>query len=278
MTTRWIGGGAALLAVGLSFSHPVPARAQGNPLNRPGGLTRRPGPTNFLPNLKEIAEQLAKRYNTRIVVDPAIFVTIKPTTPDASLTVEKAMDALATSAKQVAWRRVYPTQSQAGVAPTPDKLAAAVRALDLVQQTGLVLENPNTKQATSYLKNWPVAANFKEDLAQNQFSQEPIYVLYSTNPLADSRPPSEQLADMQRRSMEMMMNMDPDQMAEAANQGVQMFLSMDPDMRSRFMAVQMQAGMKMMQSMTPDQRQQMMQMGAAMAQQFIGGGQGPGKP
>src|SRR5438874_13111001 len=113
MKTRWIGGGAALLAVGLSLALPTSAGAQGAPLNRPGGLTRRTGPTNFLPNLKEIADQLAKRYNTRIVVDPAIFVTIKPAVPDASLSVEKAMDALATSAKQVAWRRVYPTQSQA---------------------------------------------------------------------------------------------------------------------------------------------------------------------
>lgn len=253
----------------------LPATAQIVPAggNRAGQAARRPAPRNYLPELKRIAEAVGTEHDVKVVVDPYLFIATPPVAPDKSLTVEKAMDALTRAGRELSWRRVYLSKQQAGVMPSAEKLAETVRALNLVEQTGIVLENPTTQKASTFLKDWNVTPTFKEDLASAQFSGTPIYVLYSVRP-GGGKPPMQELADLQRRSMEMMMSMDPDQMAAAMDQGMQMFMNMDPDTRSRFMAMQMQAGMKMFQNMSPDQRNQLMQQAMQSLQQsgaFPGG-------
>ncbi len=275
MNIRQICAGTIVLASGLALLSPVPADAQlnGANQNRRNQNARRPAPRNYLPELKTITEGVATRYGVKIVVDPSLFVSTLPKAPDTGLTADKAMDALVIDAKDASWRRVYLSQAQGMIVPAPEKLADSVRALDKLEQSGLVLENPLTGKATTYLKDWAVSPNFKEELAAGQFNATPIYVLYSQH--ANSlKSPQEELADMQRRSMELMMNLDPDQMAEAMNQGMQMLMNMDPDTRSRFMSMQMQAGMKMMQSMTPEQRNQLLQQ-SMQAMQQSGGPFGP---
>jgi hypothetical protein len=257
----------------------MPASAQIVPAggNRGAQAARRPAPRNYLPELKKTAAAVGTEYSVNVVVDPYLFVATMPTAPDKGITVEKAMDALTHAATQLSWRRVYLAKSQAGVIPPPEKLVDTVRALDKVEQTGLVLENPATQKASTLMKDWNVTQTFKEELASAQFSGTPIYVLYSQKP-GGGKPPMEELADMQRRSMEMMMSMDPDQMATAMDQGIQMFMNMDPDTRTRFMGMQMQAGMKMLQNMSPDQRNQLMQSAMQSFQQSGGfpGGAPPG--
>jgi hypothetical protein len=156
------------------------------------------------------------------------------------------------------------------VVPSAERLVDSVRALDKVEQSGIVLENPATHKATTYLKDWSVTPTFKDDLASGQFNGTPIYVLYSLK-ANGGKSAAEELADMQKRSMDLMMSMDPDQMAAAMDQGVQMFMNMDPEMRGRFLGMQMQAGMKMFQNMNPDQRNQLMGQIMQSVQQNGGG-------
>jgi hypothetical protein len=251
---------AIVTCAALTATTSMPSDAQIRPAagNRAGQAVRRPAPRNYLPELKTIADAASKQYEAKIVVDPAIFIATQPTAPDKNLTIDKAMDSFAAAARGLAWRRVYLSQAQGMTLPPAEKLAESVRALDKVEQAGIVLENPLTRKATTYMKDWSVGPNFHDELSTGQFSSNPIYVLYSVR-TAGIKPPMEEIADLQRRSMELMMSMDPDQMAQAMDNGVQMFMNMDPELRGRFLGMQMQAGMKMFQNMAPDQRNQLMQ-------------------
>jgi hypothetical protein len=281
MRNRGVGRLAALLAAGFGIAFSLPAGAQGNNVqNRGGGVTaRRPAPKNYIGELRDLAESMGKQYQTRIVVDPAIFVTSKPVAPDANLAIEKAMDALAGQVKNTAWRRVYLKQGAGAALPALVKLADAVRSLDRVEQSGIVLENPATRRATTYVKDYAVSPSFKEELTNGQFSADPVYVLYSTGLAAGAggTTPQERMQNLQREQMELMMQMDPDQVAQAMQQGMQMFMSLDPQTRSQFMGNMMRAGMQMFMNMPAEQRQELMQ---SIFQTFQQGGVfgGPGGP
>jgi hypothetical protein len=271
MSTTWLRASLIAATLGLPLFAAYPSAAQIRPAGRQGqAAARRPAPRNYLPELKAIVDGVATQYGIKIVVEPTLFIAAPPTAPDKALAIDKAMDALVLSAKDLGWRRVYLSTAQGMVVPPAEKLVESVRALDKIEQLGVVLENPATHKATTYLKDWNVTQSFKDDLTSGQFSPTPIYVLYSLKPNG-GKLPMDELADMQRRSMEMMMSMDPDQMAQAMDQGVQMFMNMDPDMRNRFMGMQMQAGMKMFQNMSPEQRNQLMQ---SVMQSFPQGGFG----
>src|SRR5690349_17424118 len=85
---------AALVAAALL---PTGGIAGGSSMQAGGGTNgRRPIEQNYLPELKAIVGKLSARYGVRVAVDPLIFVTQPPRMPGASLTVEEAMDALAT--------------------------------------------------------------------------------------------------------------------------------------------------------------------------------------
>ncbi|HXG23728.1 MAG TPA: hypothetical protein VNJ09_04165, partial [Chthonomonadales bacterium] len=126
--------------------------------------------------------------------------------------------------------------------------------------------------------------NFGEALAAQQFSPNAIYVLYSRLPLQEGedgtgRPLQEQILDLQRRQMELMLQIDdPEMMAQMMAQGMQMWQNLDPQTRGRFMAMMMRAGMQMWQNMPPEQRQQMLQSMQEMFQQGFGNPGGPPPP
>src|SRR5262245_37475199 len=70
--------GMAALVMGI----PVYAQQNRSQLNRPTNqLNRRPAPKNYSAELKALVDTLAKKYEARIVVDPAIFVATKPSPP-----------------------------------------------------------------------------------------------------------------------------------------------------------------------------------------------------
>lgn len=281
MNRRYLAA-AALLAAGLCAAAAAPATAQLNGYNRAGqnrgGVNRPASRPNFLTDFRATAEAVGKRYNVRVVVDPAIFIGVRSTMPAADLTVDKAMDALAAEAKNIAWQRVYLTKAAAAAMPAADKLAETVRALDKVKQAGLVLENPATKRATTVVKDWPVTDTFASDLTANQFDATPVYVLYAPVASEEGRSAKERLADLQRESMDLMMSMDPQDLSDAMGNMMQQFMNMDPATRQRFMAVQMQAGMQMFQNMSPEQRNELMQSAMQAFQQGGGAGGGGRRP
>lgn len=263
---------------------PANLRAQQNPgggLNRGGGI-QRPQPKNFYPQLKTELETLAKRTSAKLLIDPTLFIAEKPATAPAEGTIDAGLDALVGNMKGVAWRRVYLTNEQANAMPSAVKMAATLRALDVVEQSGLVTENTATKRATTILKNYPVTDGFKQDLAAGQFSTVPVYVVYSTS--ASSGTMQDRMADLQRQQMELMMQMSPEQMTESMAKGMDMWISLDPNMRMQMMGSMMRGGMQMFMNLSPEQRQQftqeMMQIGQQLGGGFPGapGGGGGRKP
>ncbi len=276
---RMLLGGFALaefIAAGIPCGAQVNRPNQGQLGNR-GTQLRRPVPKNYFADLKIITDTLAAKNNVKIVLDPSIFVAVKPTAPVDNSALATSLDALISQLKKVSWRRVYLTQVQASSLPPPDKLAASVRTLDQIEQAGLILENPLTRRATSYMKEFAVPANFGEALQAQQFSTDGVIVIYNTIGGPDaSKSMEDRFFDLQKQQMDMMMQMDPDQLGQALSRGMELWNQMDPTTRSAFMGQMMRAGMQMFNNMSPEQKQQMMQ--DAM-QMFggLGGGFG-GKP
>lgn len=259
MNTRCIMHGAGALAF-VAPGIPILAQANQRPPSQTRPGTRRPAPKNFFNDLRALTDKLSDRYSVKVVTDPAIVVTTMPTRPAEDASLNAALDSLAGQLKRTAWRRVYVKAAQANAVTDPGKLASSVRALELVEHSGLVLENPMTRQATAYVKNYPVSGSFSQELEDQQFSQKAIYVLFSTDPRADaSKTMEDRMADLQREQMDLMMQMDPDQLSNAMARGMQMFMNLDPASRAQYMGTMMRAGMQMFQNMPADQRQQLMQ-------------------
>ncbi|HXG23543.1 MAG TPA: hypothetical protein VNJ09_03230, partial [Chthonomonadales bacterium] len=112
---------------------------------RPRPLGRRAMQKNYLKELQDLAANLSRRYQAKIVVDPALIVTAPPKAPAESATIQAVMDSLARQIKNAAWKRVYLGQAQAASPPPAAKLAATVRALDMLEQNALVLEDPSSQ-------------------------------------------------------------------------------------------------------------------------------------
>ena len=250
-------------------------------LNRPGQTGGRPGtgaqriqPKNFNKELTAIGNDLGKAFETRVVIDPQLFVPTLPKAPAEAGTVDAALDVLARNIPGATWRKVYMNQIEGTSGVSPEKLANVVRSLDTIEQTGIVMENPSTSKATSFLKNFPKPPNFEEALTSQQFSPKPIYILYASR-LAAGNSPVDELMAMQKRQMELMMQLSPQQMTEMMTKGIEMFTQMDPQTRSRMMGQMMQSGMQMFQSMSPEARNQLLQ-GFGGLGGIPGGGVPPG--
>ncbi len=242
-----------------------------------GQMGQRQPPKNYLAELKTVADDVAKRYQVKIVVDPAAFVAATPKIASNATTIETAMDSLAKQVRGGTWRRAYLNQTQANTVPAPEKLVDVVRALDRVEQSGIILENPATKRATAYMKNYAVSSTFKDDLAAQSFNTAPVYVLYAAAE-AGGTPDMDRFMDLQRQQMDMMMRMDPDSMARAMQNSMNMFMSADPQTRQQFMGNMMRSGMQMFMNMPAEQRNALMQEAMRNAQQMFGGQGGQGQP
>jgi hypothetical protein len=254
--------------------------AQGSPLQRqqpPRGamMQKRQPAHNYLPEFRVVADALAKEYEVKIVVDPALWVPAKPRALQAQ-TVIAALDELAAQGRKASWKKVYLKGVQ-GVTIPPEKLAESLRGLDAVEQTGIVVESPTIRRASTLIKNYEVPNNFDKELEAQQFDPGGIYVIYSTVPGgAAGKTLSDRVSDMQRESMELMMQMDEPQLQDAVQRGLDMFMNMDPSMRAKFMGMQMKAGMQAFMNMPQDQRNQLMQEMMGFAQGMFGGQTAPG--
>lgn len=264
--TAGLVGAAAWLSLAAPANAQYGAAGQGGPgvgqggQNRQGaGYGQRMAPKNYLTELKAVADDVAKRHQVKIVVDPSAFVAATPKLASDATTIELSMGSLAKQVRGGAWRRVYLNQVQANVTPAPEKLVDAVRALDRVEQSGIILENPATKRATAYMKNYPISPSFKDDLAAQQFSTTPVYVLYGGATETGAKPDMDKFMDLQRQQMDMMLRMDPDTLSQAMQQGMNMFMNADPQTRSQLMSTMMRSGMQMFMNMPAEQRNALIQ-------------------
>src|SRR5260221_448119 len=153
MKTILTSGFALLSLSALAIAPAAPAMAQLG--NRPGlnqgPGPKRPSPKNYFSSLKEITDGLSTKFNVKVVADPAIFVPVKPVVPKDSTNINVALDALTSQLKKVSWRRIYLTQNTGSILPPADKLAASIRAMELVEQSGIVLENTATRKASTLI-------------------------------------------------------------------------------------------------------------------------------
>src|SRR5205085_10191923 len=113
------------------------------------------------------------------------------------------------------------------------------------EQAGIVLENPATRRATTYIKNFEVPQNFDQALEPQQSSQPGVYVILTTLEGPGAQSPEDRFFDLQREQMEMMMQMDPDQLSQAMSHGMDLWMNMDPALRGQMMGQMMKAGMQM---------------------------------
>ncbi len=270
--------GGLLVLVGITAAFPASAQGgiQRQQPQRGVMMQKRPVPQNHIAAFKALADSLAKQYEVRIVVDPAIWVLAKPKAPVQATNVGMALDQLVLQVRKSAWKRVYLKGVQALAIP-PEKLGESLRAMDVVEQTGIVVETPAMRRASTIIKNYEVPANFNQELEAQQFDPDGIYVIYSTAPGAlAGKSLAERVSEMQKESMEMMMQMDDTQLNEAVQKGLDMFMNMDPSMRSKFMGMQMRAGMRVFMNMPPDQRNLLMQDMMGFTQGMFGQGGPPG--
>src|SRR6266511_3461208 len=67
----------------------------GGQFGRQGRLQQRqPAKRNFLPELRIIVDAIAKRTDTKILVDPALFIAVAPKAPSEKLAADKSLDEL----------------------------------------------------------------------------------------------------------------------------------------------------------------------------------------
>lgn len=244
MSRRFLVTGMAVVLVGvLATSSGAQSRAQ-----------RPEGPRSYTVELATMAESLGKKFNARVVVDPTLFVPAPPTEPASANTIEEAVQALVSGIRNAAWRKVYLTRSEASAGIPAAKLASMVRAVDMLETGGLVLENPGTRRAVSLQKNLPILPGFAEELQSLNFDPVPVYVIYSTVGGGSGGNVQDRFLDLQRQQLELMMQMDPDTLASAMAQGMQMFMSLDPQTRSQLVGHMMRSGMQMFMQMDPRAR------------------------
>lgn len=215
-----------------------------------------------LAELQRIADTLGKRYQATVLVDPAILIHTVPTGPEKNLAVERAMEAVAASVKEVAWRRVYLLPSQTSFASTPAKMAAMARSLEQSEPRSLVIAN-SKGPFTAEIRTAAVG-----DAGAND---KPVYLFYSATATADGRTIDEVFADLQKQQWEMMSHMTTDQMTNPMLQGMQMWGNLDKDTLERLATPLMQAGFQMYDKTPPPQRQQMMEQGMQVLM-TVGGG------
>ncbi|MCW3096533.1 MAG: hypothetical protein JWL77_2151 [Chthonomonadaceae bacterium] len=175
----------------------------------PGGTA----PQNHLDTLRDIATMLAKRYDVRILIDPALFVSAPPRRPFEEMTPTQALDLLAQSLPDSAWRGIY--QKPPTAAPpalSARSLAATMRLLDHMPPALLHLENAASQRSVT-LQSDLAATELPTKVTAHGFAARPTYLLYATQDATDrSLSVAQRLEQLQRQQMEQLLNLNSSQM------------------------------------------------------------------
>lgn len=210
-----------------------------------GAAPRRPLPTGDgrrRGDPKALAATLSDRFKATVIVDPALLVESPPELPPADAPIEEALAAVSAALPGSAWRRVYLTEAQLERLPAAERLAAWVRALEQLETGNLVLQDVAKRRATTYRKAEPLAS-LSVLRRRGGLTDQPVYLLYSTTPLAHGGTPEERLVDLQRQQIGLMLRMSPEQMAQSMTPAIRAFPSADPETRARLMGLPAMAGL-----------------------------------
>jgi hypothetical protein len=213
---------------------------------RPGEAPKQRPSIRYITELKRIAQELGRKSGVKVVIDPAIYLVAQPAEPPQDAKLETALDEVVKPLEGVRWRmlllplRAGPEGGPISVAP--GKLAQAVREMSTFEQKALALVDPNTRRATTFAQGQPALSALKRDEQGPAFSPDPVYLIYASDLTA---PGSAELryADLQRRQLEMMVQMSSEDLAQAMDQGIQRYLNQPADKRTSTMGLPMMAGM-----------------------------------
>jgi hypothetical protein len=227
--------------------------------------------------LASVARDLAGRAGRSIVLDS----TAKPNTPvtveGEAATLDEALTRV-TGPLGLIWRKIYlPGREGDG---TGEQVRAAARALEAMEGSGVIVEDPSLGKATLFMRSVPSAADFETKVRATWPQMHPYYLI--SDPRAAARPDAarkepaaarkpgaptpEEFAALERQRMEMFLRLTPEQRAAATAQAMDVFLQADPAVMQEMMQTGMQAWLQSMQRMTPEQRQQLFQRSMQMMQ------------
>ena len=240
---------------------PTPAYREARP---------QPAPTTRAGELAAIAAKLGDRLQARIIVDPAVTVLAPPKAPGADADADAALSALAAQVRNGVWRRVY-LPNVAGTDVSAEKVVAAARALEALEHSGVVLENPRSRRLTSYLKNVPIPDNLEETLEQQRFNIRPIYLITATG-VTESRPTVARAAEMQRQMTQIMLQMSPQEVSQVVAGSMQGLMNMDPQTRLQMASAWLTGIRLALRGMSPQQQHQLMMEIQQFAPQMVGPG------
>ncbi len=225
----------------------------------------------------QAVQELAQKFSTRIVVDPALTARVRPSTADS---VEKALEELVNQVSGAVWRKVY-TNKVLGAEPKDDQILSATRAVLTIELGGVVVVDPRANTFNFYASNYPVTAGLEQNLEQMQpvFSAKPVYVVL--NPRAPTSiqnlrgMPQEQYAQMQQMMMDLLSRMSPEERRAAIQQGFYAWMNAAPELRNQIIFEGMRLSFEYWQSLSPDQQREMLEMGRRWFEQQFQGGGGP---
>lgn len=198
-----------------------------------------------------IVKSIAGFFKAKVLVEPAIFAANPPKEPAGADNIDAALTALVKDQKDVAYRTVYLKKADPTKQVSVEKIAASLRALDLLDQSEMVVANSGKSKALSVKKEETIDPATIKDV-------DPVYVIYYSPPdinaIGAGKAMQDRYMDLQRQSLQMMLQMDQSQMSDMMMQGMKLWMNLDPSTRSQFMVSMIKGGMQMMNSFTQDQK------------------------
>jgi len=277
----------ALAASSAAWSQ-VPA-PPGGPAAAPPGAAHTPPPPIALryerTALATVARELTERSGRPVLIDSTVRAPSPVTLAADAKDLEDAL-ARVTAPLGLTWRKVYlpppPGPAREDRAPewTGDQVRAAAVAVETLERSGVILEEPARGRATLFMRSVPAAADFEGKVRATWPHMKPYYLI--TNPRAraprdasrrdavaarrQGEPTAEEFAALERERMALFLRMPPEERAAAMSQAMDFMLQADPAVLQEMMKAGMQAWMQSMQRMTPDQRRQLLQSQMQMMQ------------
>jgi hypothetical protein len=202
-------------------------------------------PVNRLPDLGRVTRDLAKKNETTILLDPELFIAVKPAPPGDYLQLPRALDRLVGPLAGVRWRRILTPQSLDGkleTRRTATMLAGAVRTLQGVEYSELALHDASSGSTTSY-RSQPAQKATVPPEAAPPLRADPAYLLFDDSPAAVGRTAAERLLSIQRQQFQEMFRMNPDQLARSMESSIRNYETADPATQKRVLALPMMSGM-----------------------------------
>jgi hypothetical protein len=213
---------------------------------RPGEAPRPRPSATYLADLKRIAKELGQRLSCTVLIDPALYLTARPAEPPVAADIETALEEVIRPLSGVGKRLLLLPAQPAGESgphmPAPGKLAQAVRELETIEQKSIILEDPWTRRAASFVQSPGALSVLKHEEGRPDFSPQRIYLLYAISAGAQT-PADLRYADLQRQQLELMLHMAPEDLSQAMEQGIQRYQTQPEGTRTSTMGLPMMAGM-----------------------------------